>query len=788
MQRRGWIGGLAVFGILVTAYLLTFRGLPFSKDELFIYDSTESLARRGYLARTFEYDQIKPAQVPPSSSDEMPWLPPAQEPLAIVLGVPFFWLGEHLPDLGMMHSVWLMNVIMTAAVGASLYAVVLRQGYRFEIALAAALVFGLGTNAWAFSRHLFREPTMTLMVLWSFALALEINTFWQKNRIPYVRLSILAVVFAAALLTKSASILIAPALLIILVPPRGFILRHWRRILMFGLAGLLLTVAVFLLMQNTAIANRYTLDRLDVLRDIDWEWPLESLLGYQISPSRSIWLYSPVLLLSLWGAWQLFQRGQWRIVIALIVAIVTFSLWYGIALRYDWWGGQHWGPRYFVPLLPVLMLWLLPVIEKAFTRRWLMAVLLGLSLLGACIQLAGMSEPPSNYYTDMHLDGKLYGFTAFDPDEWHWATGNWSIADAPLVYHLSRIDPDRFDVAWNTVAGGEVMLLLLGAAVIIFVVFLRWGPAIRGAEMIPVVLVCVLSGASLITLRDDPRYRNGIEDVAVLVEDLEPVTGAEHAVFLDRVQYLPPFMNSAKSPGLVVALPVPPGESFGPGTSSVPADAPLGAQAGVAVTYALDWTATRYDALWLVASSSPFEPEKRRPIEHYLAMNYFPVLEISTSPQARAIRFDPTPAPAGDPSTLADAAFGEHLWLEGYDLPDGTRYHAGNVLPISFVWEVSAPLDFDYNIGLFLLDASGRVTAERNAVPQGTFGRMTTWTPDTTYRDNHGLLLPETLIPGDYRLVVAVYNWQNQARLPVVLPSGQAQDNLFEISSIQITR
>ena len=54
-------------------------------------------------------------------------------------------------------------------------------------------------------------------------------------------------------------------------------------------------------MAQTSIGYRYSLDQLDRLKRIDSNFVIESLLGYQIGLSRSIWLYSPVLLLGIWG-------------------------------------------------------------------------------------------------------------------------------------------------------------------------------------------------------------------------------------------------------------------------------------------------------------------------------------------------------------------------------------------------------------------------------------------------------------------------------------------------------
>ena len=73
IKRSVFLGGILFF-ILIGLYWLTYRGLAFSKDELFIFDSIESLARRGRFERTYEFDQVRPKDVPHVGSQESPWL------------------------------------------------------------------------------------------------------------------------------------------------------------------------------------------------------------------------------------------------------------------------------------------------------------------------------------------------------------------------------------------------------------------------------------------------------------------------------------------------------------------------------------------------------------------------------------------------------------------------------------------------------------------------------------------------------------------------------------------
>src|SRR5262249_8951467 len=133
----------------------------------------------------------------------------------------------------------------------------------------------------------------------------------------------------------------------------------------------------------------------------NWQYIVQSVVGYQISPGRSLWLYSPILLLAVVGALRLLKAGHWPLVIGPSLLILLFSVSYGATQTANWWGGIGWGPRYLVPLIPVLMLWIFPALEwlAEGSRRlgWTLGVVL-LGCLGAGVQILGMIVPIAAYY------------------------------------------------------------------------------------------------------------------------------------------------------------------------------------------------------------------------------------------------------------------------------------------------------------------------------------------------------------------------------------------------------
>jgi hypothetical protein len=186
----------------------------------------------------------------------------------------------------------------------------------------------------------------------------------------------------------------------------------------------------------------------------------------------------------------------------------------------------------------------------------------------------------------------------------------------------------------------------------------------------------------------------------------------------------------------------------------------------------------------LIMSYGPFVTFALRPQERWLAENYFWVETIEASPNARAIRYHPTPSPGGAPANITPYYFNEELLLVGYDLPDGETYTQGDVIPISLLWQPLKPLPADYFVSVRFLKADGYLVNQQDGAPQGTFGRMSEWVPEQFYRDNHGIQIPPYTPPGEYVIEVVVYTWPDNTRLPVVTEAGLT--NVVQLARVQV--
>ena len=123
---------------------------------------------------------------------------------------------------------------------------------------------------------------------------------------------------------------------------------------------------------------------------------------------------------------------------------------------------------------------------------------------------------------------------------------------------------------------------------------------------------------------------------------------------------------------------------------------------------------------------------------------------------------EPPPNRVG--STLAD-----DIVLTGYRLEgapaDGLR--------VTLYWLERQPPAADYTVFTQLVGPDGAVWAQQDNFPQA--GRYPTgqWPGGATVLDDYALPLREGAPPGEYRLLVGMYNWQTGQRLPAVDAEGR---------------
>ena len=263
----------------------------------------------------------------------------------------------------------------------------LRHGARVRTALFAAAMLAGASMVWVYARYPFTEIVQVTCFTGFF---LELSQLLKR---PDQRTALLTGLWAGMLLnTKYIYALSLPGAFAVVVVVHWRSLRPLVRVLLFAGLGLLPGVMMVLL-YNYIRFGSITNTGYKGVGGVMVENLLVSLWGFLFSPGKSIFLYTPPLLLALLGLPSFWRRHR-ATVWAMLVTILPVVLFYGSFP--SWPGDWAWGPRYIVFAVPVL---LLPVVSFLSCMRWPRRSLAALVLAaGIFVQVLGNA-----FYWDHYL-------------------------------------------------------------------------------------------------------------------------------------------------------------------------------------------------------------------------------------------------------------------------------------------------------------------------------------------------------------------------------------------------
>jgi hypothetical protein len=628
----------------------------------------------------------------------------------------------------------------------------------------------------------------------------------QSHQLRYASLAGLGL--GVALLAKVANVVAWPLYLIygfwiaICERERG---RQKQRTMATRMKGLFLFAAAFgfplagaclvLVVYNLARSG-HPLD-LGYAADETFSTPLwRGLAGQLISPGKSIFLYSPILIAALFGIPSLFRRDRATALLALGV-VAAYPLLY--AGWFMWWGGWSWGPRFLVPTLPFLCLFLAPVVDWALRpgHRWAMGVLLVLGLLSVGIQVLGVTVDFNQYLLLLYERGFDSGDINFRV-ELSPLLGHWDLLRSGLT---ATDSPGWWDIAWarDGVGGVDWPRLLWPVALFAAALLGWWGAwktiggegLVARAGRVGWAIVCTaLVVVSVLALARMPTPASDWQ-----------AGGLELSDFLQR---------AASDEDVMIVDILPFGDHLGHTTSllevykAVPAYWGWARQEPVSVERQVQLAAIgeKHRRLWLVLDTTP-EADPASTTERWLDENAFRLASMWLSPAMRLVSYAwPGRGALQSEHTPLDLRVGDDLRLAGFgptcSLPSGKPQEsrcqgqgpieagAGDILTFSLLWRVEEAVEEDYTVFVQLLDQSGRLEGQIDRVPVGGFRQTSTWKPGEVIADHYGLELPQDLAPGHYQLIAGLYLPASGERLVVSDAGGIPLGNHVPLTSVII--
>ncbi len=129
------------------------------------------------------------------------------------------------------------------------------------------------------------------------------------------------------------------------------------------------------------------------------------------------------------------------------------------------------------------------------------------------------------------------------------------------------------------------------------------------------------------------------------------------------------------------------------------------------------------------------------------------------------------------PAHRIEARFGEFITLLGFT-PDGEEAIPGQILRIKLFWEAHDSVEDDYKVFIHLLDAQGPIVAQQDSRPMGGSKPTSDWAEGEKIVDNHGVFIPWEVAPGQYQLVLGMYEANTGQRLSATADGEVVGDNL----------
>ena len=86
----------------------------------------------------------------------------------------------------------------------------------------------------------------------------------------------------------------------------------------------------------------------------------------------------------------------------------------------------------------------------------------------------------------------------------------------------------------------------------------------------------------------------------------------------------------------------------------------------------------------------------------------------------------------------------------------------GDTLTVALLWEAMGDPGLPYTVFTQLLDGDGKLVAQHDGPPAGGTSPTNGWLKGDRVADEHRIETPKTLPPGDYTLIVGLYDASGQ--------------------------
>ncbi|MCB0063048.1 MAG: hypothetical protein KDE19_13075, partial [Caldilineaceae bacterium] len=224
---------------------------------------------------------------------------------------------------------------------------------------------------------------------------------------------------------------------------------------------------------------------------------------------------------------------------------------------------------------------------------------------------------------------------------------------------------------------------------------------------------------------------------------------------------------------------------YDPGIPILPLPQQRPADMATTIQMLRETTATRRNLYALFWATDEADPQ--RIVERWLDQQAFKGLERWQGNLRFVIYTMANQLSCTPPATTSEVRWGDQIALTAMCRAQGQQaITAGEAVILGLRWQATAEIAARYKVSVQLLNERNLIVEQHDGEPVGGSRPTDSWRVGETIRDNHGIVLPIGTPPGNYRLIVALYEQTTGARLPVMgegLPMGR---DYLEVGTVQV--